>query len=429
MSICESHKCHGLGYSLRNCCRLCRSVNCEIVLSLAPTPPANAFVSAVKPPKQDLYPLDVYFCHDCTHVQLFNVVDPDILFRNYVYVSGTSQVMRTHLEQYAQEVLEYSLASPGDLVAEFGSNDGTLLNYFKKLGFRIIGVDPAVNLAAVATQNGIPTVPEFFNVDTARKIVLDHGKAKVICANHCCAHIDDFLGIVEGVKELLKEDGVWIFEVGYFLDVFQNNLFDTIYHEHLDFHTIRPLVSCLANHGMELLHVTRSSIQGGAIRCFVGWKDAVKMFKKLLECSTDTVRQLLLEESAAFLHNPQVLRDWNSRIQQIGSELRSLLNGLKGIIIGFGAPAKATTLMYTFGLSRQHINYIVDDNELKQGLLTPGLHIPVEKPFKIYEDMPKYIIILAWNFADSIIAQHSAYLKAGGCFIVPLPTLRVVKCE
>ncbi len=377
------------------------------------------------PVEQALYPLDVYFCNECTHAQLLHVINPDILFRHYVYVSGTSQVMRKHLQQYACDVVNFSIASSGDFVVEFGSNDGTLLRFFKELGFKILGVDPATNLAAVATSNGIPTIPEFFNETTAKEIVAKHGKAKVICANHCCAHIDDFSGIIAGVKALLHDDGVWIFEVGYFLDVYQKGLFDTVYHEHVDFHTVRPLKNCLANHGMELLHVSRSSIQGGAIRCFVGWASTLSKNDKL---TTDTVEKLLHEEAAAGLYDPQVLLQWNNSIQQNALEIRTLLRGFKSLkVVGYGAPAKATTLMYSFGLDKEDIEYIVDDNELKQGLLTPGLHIPVSKPSRIYAEMPDYIIILAWNFADSIIEQHAAYLEAGGRFIVPLPSLRIVK--
>lgn len=388
-------------------------------------PPANAFVHATNPPNQAVYPLDVYLCKDCTHAQLLHVVSPEILFRHYVYVSGTSQVMRNHLQQYAADVQNFSLASPGDFIVEFGSNDGTLLRFLKDRGFKILGVDPAVNIATMATKNGIPTLAEFFNVDTAQKIVAEHGRAKVICANHCCAHIDDFLGIVQGVKTLLSDDGVWIFEVGYFLDVYQKGLFDTVYHEHVDFHTVRPLVSCLENLGMQLLHVSRSSIQGGAIRCFVGWKGADRHHSQL---TTKSVEKLLREEAAVGIHDLQVLRLWNKSIQQSGLEIKTLLRGLKGKrFVGYGAPAKATTLMYTFGLHKDDIEYIVDDNKLKQGLLTPGLHIPVVEPSKIYEDMPDYIVILAWNFAESIIAQHKSYLRAGGRFIVPLPALRIVK--
>jgi len=387
-------------------------------------PPANSFVKPGENDIQATYPLDVYFCKDCTHLQLMDVVNPEILFRNYVYVSGTSLVMRSHLQQYAHDVVKFGLAAPGEFVVEFGSNDGTLLHLFKDLGFKILGVDPARNLAAAASEAGIPTIPEFFNKDTALQIVKDHGKAKIVCANHCCAHIDDFLGIVEGVKTVLQSDGYWIFEVGYLLDVYQKGLFDTIYHEHVDFHTVRPLITCLSRNGMKLLHVTRSSIQGGAIRCFVGF-DNQQAHSKFL--SIESVQELLHAESAAGLDKEFVFRNWHKSIQQTGLEIRSLLRGIHKAVVGYGAPAKATTLMYTFGLTRTDICYIVDDNELKQGLLTPGLHIPVVNPSKMYEDMPEYVIILAWNFADFIIEQHSAFLKSGGRFIVPLPSLRIVK--
>lgn len=413
------------GCKLRKDCRLCGSYNLSAVLQLTPTPPANAFIEQACDDEQEAFPLVVYFCDDCTHLQLLYIVDPEILFRHYVYVSGTSPVMRNHLRQYAADAVELCKLSTEDLVLEFGSNDGTLLRAFKERGFRIVGVDPAKNLATQATASGILTIPDFFNVQTATKIVNEYGKAKLVCANHCCAHIDDFVGVISAVKTVLHEDGVWIFEVGYLLDVYKDCLFDTIYHEHVDFHAVLPLVGCFTRHGLKLLHVCRSSIQGGALRCHVGWAETAPQIG-----DGESINQLIHAEAAVGLHKRDTYLNWDREIKRTGIEVATLLRGLKSTgvrIVGYGAPAKATTLMYHFGLTKDEVEYIVDDNELKQGLLSPGLHIPIVSPTCIYTDRPDYVIVLAWNFADSIVEQHSQFLKLGGRFIVPLPHLRVIR--
>jgi len=370
--------------------------------------------------------LEVFFCQDCAHLQLLHVIDPEILFRHYVYVSGTSSVMRRHLSDYAQMVHSLCLAKKQDLVVEFGSNDGTLLRFFKDLDYRILGVDPAVNLAQSATSSGIETLPEFFNKETASSIVAKYGKAKIICANHCCAHIDDFLGVVDGVKILLEEGGVWIFEVGYLLDVYTKGLFDTIYHEHVDFHTVTPLIKCFKAQGLKVINVTRSSIQGGALRCFVGWESTAPVIKG----GAESIQKLISAEVSIGLGTKETFLAWSESINRTGAELKVLLKGLRengNRIVGYGAPAKATTLLYHFGISLKEIEYIVDDNDLKQNMLSPGLHIPILHPSKILQDKPNYVLILAWNFADSIIEQNRSYLESGGRFIIPLPSISIVK--
>lgn len=358
-------------------------------------------------------------------MQLLHVISPEILFRHYVYVSGTSSAMREHLRDYAQTAKLFCPVSDDQLVLEFGSNDGTLLRYFKDEGNRVLGVDPAENLAKVATASGIHTLPKFFNPETALEILNTHGKAKLICANHCCAHIDDFLGVVEGVKILLSETGVWIFEVGYLYDVYKKSLFDTVYHEHLDFHTLAPLISCFRQHGLQILHASRHDIQGGALRCYVGWKDTAPV----IEGGTKAVQDLLELETSAGMHMISTFERWNESIRMSGIELRSLLTGLKNAgkrIAAYGAPAKATTLMYHFGITKDDIEFIVDDNPLKQNLISPGLHIPVVAASTLYHEQPDYVLILAWNFADDIMKNHNNFLQDGRRFIIPLPHLRVV---
>ena len=256
---------------------------------------------------EKLFPLELNFCKVCLHLQLSYVVSPEVLFRNYVYVSGTSPVMVQHLKEYAQEAASLVKLQKEDFVFEFGSNDGTLLSHFKVLGFdNVLGMDPAKNIAATATTAGIPTIPDFFSFESAKGVRNKFGAAKLICANHCCAHIDDFQGIVNGVKELLAKDGIWIFEVGYLLNVVKDSLFDTIYHEHVDFHSVEPIRRfCLAK-GLELLSASANCIQGGSLRCYVGWPGT----SPTISGGVDSVADLVRAESLAGLHSESVFLRW-----------------------------------------------------------------------------------------------------------------------
>ena len=271
-------------------------------------PPANAFVKKERlAESQKCFPLELNFCKGCSHLQLSYVVSPEVLFRHYVYVSGTSAVMVHHLKEYAQEAASLVNLQKEDFVFEFGSNDGTLLRHFKELGFNhVLGMDPAENIAELATAAGVTTIPDFFCFESAKDVRHRFGTARLICANHCCAHIDDFQGIVHGVKELLAKDGIWIFEVGYLLNVVQDSLFDTIYHEHVDFHSVEPIRRfCLAQ-GLELLSASAKCIQGGSLRCYVGWPGT----SPTISGGLDSVSDLVRAEARAGLHSESVFLRW-----------------------------------------------------------------------------------------------------------------------
>jgi SAM-dependent methyltransferase len=405
----------------RTTCRLCDDVRLRLLFSLVSTPLANALVDADRTNEaQPVYPLDVHFCDHCFHVQLLDVVNPEILFRDYVYVSGTSPSFVDHFRRYAEDVLARTECTPGQLVVDIGSNDGTLLRFFKDKGCRVLGVEPATLIAERADAAGIETISAFLNEEVAHAVARDYGSAAIVTANNVFAHVDDLHGFVEAVKVLLAEDGVFVFEVSYLLDVFEKTLFDTIYHEHLSYHSVKPLTTFFERHDMELVDVQRVSSHGGSLRGFAQRKAASR--KK------PTVDSLIKTEAELGLHGPAAYRTFFQNIDQRRNELRSLLQRLRSEgrrVVGFGAPAKATTLMYHFGLGTDVLEYVVDDSPLKQGLFTPGLHVPIVPSSRLYESPPDYVLILAWNFAESIIRSHEAYSKLGGKFIVPLPTLKV----
>ena len=406
----------------RTSCRLCGATRLTLSFALTPTPPANAFVCADELDQaQPTYPLELFLCDECGHLQLLDVVNARLLFENYVYVSGTSPKFVDHFREYAAEVAAQQQLARGDLVVEIGSNDGTLLRFFKEAGARTLGIDPAREIAARATENGIETWPTFFSPAVAAEVKAQHGSAGLVCANNVFAHIDDLSGAVEGIRTLLSPHGSFVFEVSYLLDVFNKTLFDTIYHEHLDYHRVGPLRRFFRANGMELVDVKRVDTHGGSMRGFVRILDGSQPVGPAVD-------ELEAVERDAGLHDPATYRQFAARIEASRRELTALLRGLKDDgqrIAGYGAPAKATTLMYHFGLGSDVIEFIVDDSPWKEGLYTPGLHVPVVAPSALYERPLDYVVVLAWNFAEQIIAQHAAFAEAGGRFIVPLPKLQV----
>lgn len=403
-------------YVERATCRLCDRRGLEPILMLAPTPPANEFVQEPRP--QATYPLWLARCRGCGHVQLPVVIDPEVLFRDYVYVSGTSPSFVRHFQDYAASVGEGLGAQ--DLVVEIGSNDGTLLRAFRdRYGCRIVGVDPARGIAKRACIDGIFTIPEFFDQRVAQMIERGEGrKAKLAVANNVFAHADDLLSIALAVKELLANDGTFIFEVQYLVDLVEKGLFDMVYHEHLSYHHVAPLTRFFTLLGMTLVDVQRVPTHGGSIRCFVkrGLRPTI---------STRVVDAVHAEDAAL---TDDALERFRQRIAQAHIAIRRFLAGERRAgrrVAGYGAPAKLTTLCHHFGIDRRDVEYIFDDSPWKQGLLTPGLHIPVVSAAARPNPMPDTIVIFAWNFADSIAKQLRA-VGFHGKIVTPLPELQEI---
>ena len=405
----------------RDRCRLCECNDLERVFQLTPTPPANAFV----PPKklsivQKCFPLDVYQCVNCSHVQLLIVIDPEYLFQDYVYVSGTSPVFVKHFKEYAESIVSYFGIPKDSFIVDIGSNDGTLLKFFQDYGMRVLGIDPAIEIAKKATEEGIETLPLFFGNELACNIRDERGPATVIAANNVFAHSDNLIGFAQAVRELLAWDGVFVFEVSYLVDVYERVLFDMTYHEHLSYHLVHPLQSFFETQGLQLIESIRVDTHGGSLRGIVQLAGGPRKVGK-------SVSDLVRLESKLELDKPETLKLFGNRIDELGKKLQKLIRDLKSngkSIAGYGAPAKATTLMYHFGLGPDILDFIVDDSPLKQGLYSPGLHIPVLPSSALYEKNPDYVLILAWNFADFIMNNNLAYSKAGGKFIIPLPTIQ-----
>ena len=404
----------------RKTCRLCDASDITLVLQLTPTPPVDAFVPNSRLTElQELYPIDVFLCNDCGHVQLLDVVNPKLLFGDYIYLTSSSPGLVEHFRRYADDILKFVDPAPNSLVVEIGSNDGTLLNFFKESKMRVLGVDPASGIAQTATRQGLLTLPHFFTSHLAKDIEQEHGPATIVCANNVFAHADDLADMAEGVRQLLAPNGFFVFEVSYLLDMINGMVFDFIYHEHLCYHSVKPLQRFLRKHGMELFNVTSVPTHGGSIRVFA---QLLNGSRKL----NPSVVQMLQQEAKAGLDRPEIFKIYTAKIDKVRHVISHLIADLKArgkTIAGYGASATTTVLTYHFNLGEK-LSFLIDDNPAKQRLYSPGHHIPVLPSENIYKQKPDYILVLAWRFSDMIMEKHRTYLAQGGHFIVPLPELR-----
>jgi len=364
------------------------------------------------------FPLDVYFCTSCGMVQLGDVVPPEMMFKDYVYVSGTSDTMRKHFEEFAGEAVK---KIGKGLVIDIGGNDGTFLKVFRILGMKTLNVEPATNIAEISRKENIETINDFWCVSVAKDILENHGKAKLITGTNVFAHVNDLDGFVSAAKILLEDDGALVVEFPYLVDMIEKTEFDTIYHEHLSYISVRPMVTFFKRLGMEVVDAVRSDVHGGSIRIYAMKPGAGKV--------SEEIDNLLSLEEKMGLGSFETYEEFGERVVEIKKQLLSLLEELRSDgkrIAGYGAPAKGNVLMNYIGIGSQFLDYIVDKNQLKQNLFTPGMHLPVYSTEKIMEDKPDYLLILAWNFADEIMKQQSAFKKTGGKFIIPIPEPKIV---
>lgn len=409
---------------LRADCRLCGDENITNVWSFGTTPLANSYLSAEEIGQPEVFaPLEVGVCAKCHLVQLRHVVDPKVLFDHYLYVSSTSPSFVRHFEEYATTLIERFKLSAADLVVDVGSNDGILLKPLQRHGIKVLGIEPAHNIATVARREGVPTISKFFTPELAQGLVKKNGQAKIITANNVFAHTDDVGIFVASVKELLATDGAFVFEVQYLGDLVAKNLFDIVYHEHLCYYHLQPLVAFFQSQGMKVFDVERPAVHGGSLRVYVEHDTGPYPVHR-------RVSALLAKEATQGLNTVATYQAFAQRITANKQELLTLLKKLKNSgqrIVGYGAPAKATTLLYAFGIDGTLIDYIVDDDtKFKQGRFMPGTHIPIVSPDALYTDQPQYCLILAWNFSDTIMKNHQRFQDQGGHFIVPVPKPAII---
>ena len=404
-------------------CRSCGQIPLEDVLSLGPLPLANRLLTAEQLAEPEpTYPLDLVLCPRCTLAQLTVTLPPDQLFRDYVYFSSYADTAVSCAGKLVGQLVSARRLGPASLAIEIASNDGYLLQHYLRHGVPVLGIEPALNVAKIAIERGIPTLTEFFGAALADQLRQDGKRADVIHANNVLAHVADLNGFVAGLGALLKEGGCAVVEVPYVKDLIERIEFDTIYHEHLCYFSLTALAGLFNRHGLRIEDVQHLTIHGGSLRLFLTKGTGVPQVPA-------SVQTLIAGEATAGLTAASYYRAFASRVENLGETLRACLAELKAKgarIAAYGASAKGTTLLNYFDIGRETIDFVVDRNPAKQGRYTPGTHLPVHPPQRLIEEMPEFVLLLAWNFADEVLAQQQEYRHRGGKFIIPIPEPEVV---
>jgi len=405
-------------------CRLCESKDLFKFLDLGHHPPSDQFRTAeqIQQPVT-FYPLDVYKCNGCGFVQLGYVVPPEILYQdNYPYESSTTETGRSHFRAFANAVVNEFGFNKSDLAVDIGSNVGVLLDGFLENGLRIVGVDPAPNICEIARGRGVPTVNDFFGMNAVEQILPEHGRASVITGTNVFAHVDDLHAFMNAVQKLLDpKRGVFVIEAPHLVHLLNNLEFDTIYHEHLSYVSVKPLMPFFKKFGMEIINVEQKDIHGGSIRVFVSG---------IGNYSVRTgVADVLAMEAVEKVEDHSALLQFAKAVAHNKSELNFLLHQLKKDgkrIVAVSAPAKGMTLLNYCKIDRELLDFVTEKSRLKIGKFTPGGHIPVTTDSKLLEEMPDYALLLAWNFSKEIMRNNREYMEKGGKFIIPVPSPRIV---
>lgn len=405
-------------YNLVHKCRICSSENLQIILDLGIQPPANSLIDENQLSDTEVkFPLRLFWCNDCFLVQLLDIVNKEYLFKHYLYMTSASKPILTHFSKYALDVFEEFLKEKiNPLVIEIGSNDGSLLSEFKKLGSSILGIEPASNLAKFANDSGITTLNEFFSSNVARNIS-ESKKASVVVANNVIGHVENLHDLMNGISILIGNEGLFIFEVPYLVDLIKNLEFDTIYHEHLSYFSILPLMKLMDIYDLEIFDIQKQSVHGGTLRFFVSKKNNFKIH--------DSVKKFVNLEYEFGLDNIERYKEFSKQVQDLKYEIINFLKNLKKdkkLLFGYGASAKGNVLLNYCNIDTDILDYIIDTTPLKQGKFTPGMHIPILPTEKISETGENDVaLLLAWNYEAKILEKEQDFRMRGGKFLIPIP--------
>ena len=408
------------------CCRLCNSEKINSVFNIGKTPLANSYTKKNLNKKLKKYPLGLNLCNSCGHLQLTHSIKPEKMFNNYLYKTNTSYKNYLHFKNYADEIKRNFKKKDGKIL-DIASNDGTFLNFFDKKKFFRLGIDPAKNLKKISNKKGITQIDTFFTKKNSIKIRKKYQQFDIITANHVCAHVENLNNFFQGVKNLLKSDGIFIFEISYRGSVLKKNTFDTIYHEHLDYHALFPIVKFLKKYDLKIYNFKITEAQGGSLRVYTAKNPKNINIKKIN-------KQIIKEKNKYKLFYNNKYKKFEKKINECKNQLQKILKIFdeKNLsVAGYGAAAKTTTLLNYFELlENKLIKYTFDDNTLKQGLYLPGTAIKILNPKSLKSKKLDILIIFAWNYSDTIIKnikKNRSIKKQRLKFLIPFPKPKIVK--
>ena len=405
----------------RNSCRLCENNNLVRVVDLNPVPIAEKYSISRSEIDDKLYPIDLYMCEECGHVQLLDVIDSETLWDDYTYHSGQTKGIVNHFNEVAENVIQKFNPSAKSLVIDIGSNDGSLLKPFGERGFNMLGIDPAIEIARKANQDGIETIPALFTENLALEVRQKYGNASVVSAFNVFAHADDMSGMASGINKLLSPEGVFVFEVQYLVDILDKMLIGTIFHEHMSHHSLYPMKRFLNSHGMEIFDLERNNIQHGSI---IGYAQLIGGPRK----TQPIVQEMLKEERLREIDKPQTFLPFIKNLNLMKSKFSDLIKEWRdcgATVAGYGAARSGPTLIAQFGLGKV-LEYIFDDHPQKVGKYSPGDGHLVLPTSELYSRKPDFTVILAWIHGKKIIRNNKEYLDQGGCFVTCFPDVRVI---
>lgn len=413
-------------YHRRKNCRICQSENLNVFLDYGDMPLAGNFVFPSDLEKVKLYPMDLAVCLDCSLVQILNVVDPEVIFTDYRYLSSVTQTLTRHFSEYAVLLQQDVLPSVNPFLVEIGCNDGVLLDPLQKLGVKVLGVDAAENVIELTKQRGIDVIHGFFGLPIAEKIKKNHGKADVITASNVFAHIDDLDAVMRGVDCLLSAEGKFIVEVHYALDLLKTFQFDTVYHEHLCYYSLHALEVLYKRFGFAIVNVQHLPMHGGTIRVYAQKLESVR------GNVNPAVKDMLEEETKYGINEAETYEKFGLQVKHYRDNLIAFLlerENSNRTLSAYGAAGRATILLNYCNLDKSKVEYIVDESTFRVGRCVPGVGIPIVSRAILIENPTDDCLITAWNYRDEIIGKEPAYLDQGGCFIMPLPQIEIIQTK
>ena len=399
-------------------CRICRSSDYDLVLDFGRVALADAFLtSAAAIPQEQRYPLTLVLCQKCLHLQIKEVLDPKLLFSEYVWETGIPASIQRYCHEFAGAVLDRVGNSQHPTIVEIASNDGTMLKEFKSRGCDVVGVDPARNIAKKANETGIPTVVDFFCERVARDLVAEHGQRDIIIARNVLAHVADLHGLVAGIRSLLATEGIAVIEVPHLLNTYLELQYDQVFHEHIGYHSLDSIIRLFAMHDLAVFDVEHPWIHGGSVRAYVAHSGDGRQ-------PAAAVAQALAQEQAAGILDRAAWKRFGERAETQKRLLRAELLSHRAagkMVVGYGASGKGQSMIQFCELDEQLVTYIADKSTMKIGTLAPGSHIPIVSPERMRADPVDVVLLFAWNFAREILEQEQALRQRGVQFLHPIP--------